>query len=78
MPYEKRGARSRYLSTDTEWRVACVKFSKREITYELGKGLGLFTNAGARLRQPELRRERARALTPSQSNRFVHKPPQSL
>jgi hypothetical protein len=30
----------------TVGRVVCVKFSKREITYELGKGLGLFTNAG--------------------------------
>jgi hypothetical protein len=36
--------------------VVCVKFSKREITYELGKGLGLFTNAGgevAAARAPE-------------------------
>ena len=31
----------------------------------------------ARLRQPEPRRERARALTPSQSNRFVKKPSSS-
>jgi hypothetical protein len=36
---------------------------------------GLFTNARrARLRQPEPRRGRARALAPSQSNRFVNKP----
>jgi hypothetical protein len=26
--------------------VVCVKFSKREIRHELGKGSGLFTNAG--------------------------------
>lgn len=36
---------------------------------------GLFTNARrARLRQPEPRKGRARALAPSQSNRFVNKP----
>jgi hypothetical protein len=34
----------------------------------------LFMNArSARLRQPEPRRERARTLAPSQSNRFVNK-----
>ena len=32
----------------------------------------------ARLRQPEPRRGRAPALAPSQSNRFVNKPSQSL
>jgi hypothetical protein len=41
----------------------------------IGKGRGLSINARrARLRQPEPRRERVRALAPSQSNRFVGKP----
>ena len=58
--------------------VSCAyKLSKREITYELGKGR-LIHKRGGRGCEPEPRRERARALTPSHSDRFVHKRPHSL
>ena len=59
-------------------KVVCVKFSKKG-SGRIGKnGKAYSQTPEARLRQPEPRRERARALTPSQSNRFVKKPSSSL
>jgi hypothetical protein len=68
---------ARFLSENTS--VVCVKFSKREIGVRVGKRAKAYSQTPeARLRQPEPRRERARALTPSQSNRFVKKPSHPL
>ena len=72
----------------SEWRPAtkqdhsCVRQvqQKRGDRVTVGKGVRLIhkRSGRARLRQPEPRRDRARALALSQSNRFVNRPSRSL
>ena len=57
----------------------CASSSAKGDLVAVGKnGKAYSQTPEARLRQPEPRREIARALTPSQSNRFVKKPSSSL
>ena len=55
----------------------CPKFSKKK-RERWKEGEAYSQTPEARLRQPEPRRDRARALAPSQSKRFVNKPSRSL